>query len=375
MDELILVDGATGFVGSNLVEYMCSKGYNVRATGRNLNRLDDLKKFGAEVVRCDLLNKEDIKNKRLLEGVDKIVHCTGCIDMGAGWDEAYNGNVQTAKNLYEVALDYDVKKVIHFSSVAVYGKQAHGVIKEDNPKNAKDNYGKTKWLGEQAGMEVYKENGLPITAIRPTIIYGYGDAGFGYCIGVLVLLNSEFRKKRLMVKWNKKTQLANVKNVAEAVRFLLGSGVNTNGKAYNIADPTIVPISDIWRYYANFLPYPETKHGIINPIVNSNLLLSFFSKISNTNTGKRFFDRMIDKRLDKIREEYNLIMPTPKISAVVGGITGYIGKYDIIYDLSQITGLGYRPACETTEEGIKDTMMWYIKNRWMPDYHSVSLKG
>jgi len=367
MDELILVDGATGFVGSNLVEYMCSKGYNVRATGRNLNRLDDLKKFGAEVVRCDLLNKEDIKNKRLLEGVDKIVHCTGCIDMGAGWDEAYNGNVQTAKNLYEVALDYDVKKVIHFSSVAVYGKQAHGVIKEDNPKNAKDNYGKTKWLGEQAGLKLYEENGLPITAIRPTIIYGPRDSGFGYFLAVLVTLNGEFRKKKLVISSKKKTQLLSVKNVAEAVRFLLEEQ-GTEGESYNVADPTIMQISDIWRCFSEFLPYPETRHGIINPLLNSNTLLSLFSKIANTEWGKRWFDRMIDKRLDDVRKKYNLVSPTPAVSAAVGGITSYIGKHDIIYDTSSITNLGYRPVYSTTEEGVRDTMRWYMDNGWMPDY-------
>jgi len=369
MDELILVDGATGFVGSNLVEYLTKKGYNVRASGRNIEKLNDLEKFGAEVVRCDLLDKKQIP--KILEGVDKIVHVTGCIDMGAPWDEMYGGNVQTAANIYEAALNYNVKKIIHFSSVAVYGKQTHEIIKEDNPKNAKDNYGKTKWLGEQVGMKFYEENGLPITAIRPTIIYGPGDAGFGYCIGVLVLLNGEFRKKRLVISWKKKVQLVNVENVAEAVRFLLCSGINSNGEAYNIADPTIVPVSEIWRYYADFLPYPETRRGIINPLVNSNFLLSFFSKISNTNMGKRFFDRMIDKRLNRIRKEYNLILPAPMISAALGGITGYIGKYDIIYDLSKITDVGYRPIRETTEEGIKDTMRWYIENRWMPYYEKA----
>jgi Predicted nucleoside-diphosphate-sugar epimerases len=64
MDELILVDGATGFVGSNLVEYLTKKGYNVRASGRNIEKLNDLEKFGAEVVRCDLLDKSQIKIKK-----------------------------------------------------------------------------------------------------------------------------------------------------------------------------------------------------------------------------------------------------------------------------------------------------------------------
>jgi len=369
-DELILVDGATGFIGSNLVEYLRKKGYNVRASGRNIEKLNALKKFGAEVIRCDLLDKEQIP--KMLEGVDKIVHCTGCINMGASWDEMYKGNVQTAENMYEAALNYDIKKIIHFSSTSVYGKQTHEVIKEGDPKNAKDNYGKTKWLGEQTGMKLSKENGFPITALRPTLIYGPGDAGFGYCIGIGVVLNSEFRKKRLIISWKKKVQLVNIENVVEAVSFLLDSGANSNGEAYNIADPTIVPFSEIWGYYADFLPYPETKRGIINPILNSNFLLLVLSKLSNTNMAKRFFDRMIDKRLDQIRKEYTLASPTPMLSAVIGNITGYIGKHDIIYDLSKITDLGYNPVCETTEEGIKDTIRWYMDNKWMPNYGKVN---
>ena len=374
MDELILVDGATGFVGSNLVEYLCKKGYNVRASGRNIEKLNELEKFGAEVVRCDLLDKSQIKNKEILEGVDKIVHCTGCINVSAPWDEMYAANVQTTKNLYETALNYNVKKIIHFSSVAVYGKQKKEFLKEDDPKLADDNYGKTKFLGENIGLKLYEENGFPFSILRPAFIYGTNDPGFTYSLLTVPLLIGEYRKKKMIINWKRRIHLVSIGNVVEAVRFLLHDDTS-NGEAYNILDPAPINGYEMFEYFASFLPYKETRFGIFSLLVNSDLLLSIFSRFSGTTRGEGYWGRVVDKNLSRIRKEYNLVSPTPILTGAVGRIDKYKKKYALCYDTSKIMRLGYKPIHRTTEEGIKEAINWYIDNRWIPNYENYKIKN
>ena len=371
---VILIDGATGFIGSHLVEYLISKGYKVRATGRNLNRLNGLKKLGAEIVQCDLLDKGEIKDKKILEGVDRIVHCTGCINMSAGWDEMYAGNVQTAKNLYEEALNHDIKKVVHLSSVAVYGKQRKEILKESDPLLAEDNYGGTKILGEEAGLKLYKENGFPFTILRPAFVYGEGDATVTYGLLMMGLLIAEYRKKKVVMNWKRKTHFVSVDNITEAVRFLFDNN-SSNGKAYNILDPTIIEMSDIFRYCSEFIPYPETHFGIFPMIFSSDFLISFFSRFSGIRKGRGRFNRLIDKTYAEMRERYDLVpLPAPIFGSGLGRVNKYKKKYALCYDISKILNLGYEPVVKTTEEGIEDTIKWYIDNRWIPDYRNREKK-
>jgi len=361
-------------VGSNLVEYLTKKGYNVRASGRNIEKLNDLEKFGAEVVRCDLLDKSQIKNKEILEGVDKIVHCTGCINVSAPWDEMYAANVQSTKNLYETALNYNVKKIIHFSSVAVYGKQKKKFLKEDDPKLAEDNYGKTKLLGENVGLKLYEENGFPLTVLRPPFIYGPNDAATLYVWLIGAILIGEHRKKKVVIDWKRPWHFVSIKNVIEATKFLLGDN-KTDGESYNIADPNTILFSDLWRMCIDILPYPETRFGIFPLVLSNDFFFSIFLKFTSLKRGKKGrMNKLIDKNLNEMRKKYNVIAPEPMISGAIGRADKYKKKYALCYDTSKIMNVGYRPVVETTEEGIVEMINWYIDNRWIPNYENYESK-
>jgi len=305
-----------------------------------------------------------------LENVDRIVHCAGCINMGAGWDEAYAGNVQTAQNLYEEALNYGIKRIVHFSSVAVYGKQKKEFLKESDPLLAEDTYGKTKKLGEEAGLKLYENAGLPVTIIRPCFVYGPGDFATLYPWVISAIMIGEYRKKKVILDWKRPWHFVSIKNVLEATQCLLDRG--KDGEAYNIADPDTILFSELWRMCIEPLPYPETRFGIFPIALSNDFFLSIFLRFTSMRRGEEGkMSRLIDKTLEEIRERYNVKAPKPMIVEAVGRADKYKKKYALCYDTSKITALGYEPVVKRTREGIKETIQWYIDNGWIPDYRKV----
>ena len=212
--------------------------------------------------------------------------------------------------------------------------------------------------------------------MRPAFVYGKGDPG-GVTYGLLMmgLLIAEHRKKKVVIEWKRKAHFVSVDNVTEAVRFLLNNN-SSNGEAYNLLDPTIIEMSDLFRYSSEFIPYPETRFGIFPIIFSSDFLMSFFSRFSGVGRGKGHLDKLIDKTLSEMRERYNLVSPPVSIfGAVLGRFDKYKKKYALCYDISRILDLGYKPVVKTTEEGIKDTITWYMENRWIPNYKETFSKS
>ena len=72
----VLVTGATSGLGRNAVEFLCSKGVSVRATGRNEAMGKLLEKMGAEFVHADLTELVSSQAKVMLAGIDTLWHCS-----------------------------------------------------------------------------------------------------------------------------------------------------------------------------------------------------------------------------------------------------------------------------------------------------------
>lgn len=119
----------------------------------------------------------------------------------------------------------------------------------------------------------------------------------------------------------------------------------------------------------DILPYPETRFGIFPLVLSNDFFLSIFLRFTTIRRGENGrMNKLIDKTLDDIRREYGVIAPKPVIEEGIGRADKYKKKYALCYDTSKITGLGYKPVCKTTEEGIRETIGWYIDNGWIPNY-------
>lgn len=162
MIKSVLVTGAGGFLGGWVTEVFHLTGsLRVRAGIRRWNTAVRIARFPVEVVRCDILNPSELDNA--MRGMDAVVHCA------FGDDRT---TIDGTRNVLLAAEKYHVKRIVHISSVAVYGKAVRGDVDEATPPDASGYpYAERKLLAEKECLS-HIAHGAPVVILRPTIIYG-----------------------------------------------------------------------------------------------------------------------------------------------------------------------------------------------------------
>ena len=162
---MFLVTGATGFIGSHLVEKLCASGLPVRALVRRIDR-----DWPCPTARCDLATGQGLEEA--LDGVDTVIHLAGATKALAP-DDYYVANVRAAANLAR-ALAGRAVRLVHVSSLAAAGPSPDGTpVDEDAPPHPVSHYGKSKLEGERVVRELKPD----AVIVRPPVVYGPGDTG------------------------------------------------------------------------------------------------------------------------------------------------------------------------------------------------------
>src|SRR4051812_2922980 len=121
---MILVTGASGFVGQHLVRHLSGKGVAVRALYLSHPPEPALLKLpNVSWERCDLLDIFDVEE--VMEGVTHIYHCAAMVSFNpAHRERMLHFNVEGTANLVNEAVLRGVKKLVYTSSVAALGRTA-----------------------------------------------------------------------------------------------------------------------------------------------------------------------------------------------------------------------------------------------------------
>jgi nucleoside-diphosphate-sugar epimerase len=175
-----VVTGATGLLGSHVVQRLVEDGARVRCLVRPTSRTEHIEGPQVELVQVDLHQPAALA--QALKGARAVLHFAGHLTASAPLntdekDADYSLNVESTKALLEAAALAGVGHFVYASSVGVYGVEAVSPIGEDTPPNPVSAYGRSKVVAEAAVME-YHRRGLPGTVIRPAICYGAGDRHF-----------------------------------------------------------------------------------------------------------------------------------------------------------------------------------------------------
>ena len=169
----VLVTGGNGFIGSHLVELLLSRHYSVRCLVRTTSDLTWVKGLAVEFIHGDLFDHDALR--KAVENVDYVFHSAG-VTKAKTKEEYYRGNTTGTKNLLEVTRTYNpsLKRFVHVSSQAAVGPSPSRVpIDEDTPAHPITTYGKSKWQAEEECLKV--SNTLPVTIVRPPVVYGPRD--------------------------------------------------------------------------------------------------------------------------------------------------------------------------------------------------------
>lgn len=168
--NLVLVTGASGFIGGRLVEKLMQEhDVRVRVLAPHFGRCARVARFPVELCRGDLA--DPLSLRRACDGVDTVFHL------------AYSGaspaaNISGASHLGEAAVASGVRRFVHVSTISVYGETPPGPLAESDPRGRiTDPYSATKAAVEKIFLELHLKKGLPLVVLQPTIVYGpFGGA-------------------------------------------------------------------------------------------------------------------------------------------------------------------------------------------------------
>lgn len=189
----VLITGGAGFVGSHTARALLDRGCEVfildffhqyifplapSFLGNMQYRFDVLNK-GAEVIRGNMNNKEDLRRKLLKIKPDRIIHLAALpLANVARWqtEEAFESTVAATFNLLDVLGDAgSVKRLVYVSSSMVYGDFEKTPMPEEGRKDPKNIYGGMKLAGEVLVRIFSRHHNIPFVIVRPSAVYGPTD--------------------------------------------------------------------------------------------------------------------------------------------------------------------------------------------------------
>ena len=172
----ILVTGANGFIGSNLVKRLVKDGHTVNSLVRKTSDLRFLSNVDTTLFYGDISDINSLKDS--MKDVQKVYHIAGLAADYGPFSLFERVNFQGTKNVAQTACREGVKKFIYISTVAFHGFGKTNMNEESPIADDLIPYAKTKYMAEQWLWEFDKESKMNITAVRPGNVFGVNDRTF-----------------------------------------------------------------------------------------------------------------------------------------------------------------------------------------------------
>lgn len=224
MKPRILVTGADGFVGRNLIPRLLERGYPVRALTRHKQALAHAPWADrVEIVEGDVLIPSTLKEA--CRGVEIAFYLVHLMGLGKGYT---NTEVQAARNFSRAASEGDIRRIIYLGGIAP-------------PSPSLAAHLRSRLETGQA----FREGQVPVTELRAAIILGYGSLSFEMMRGLVETL-----PVIVLPPWAcNHTQPIDIEAVLTALLATL-EDEETAGKIYEIGGPEIVSYTELLHCYA-----------------------------------------------------------------------------------------------------------------------------
>ena len=238
--EHILITGASGFIGSFLVEEALNRGMEVWAAVRKGSSMRYLRDERIHKVELDLSSVSQMQEVLNVLRIDYVVHAAGATK-ALRQEDFYKVNTQGTQNLVRAleTSNPSLQRLIFISSLSVMGavreQQPYTEIQDTDTPQPNTAYGKSKLAAEEW---LKKECRLPFTILRPTGVYGPREKDY-------MLMADSIRKGLDTAVGYKRQDLTFVfvKDVVQAV-FKSMKSPNTIGNAYFLSDGEVYSSRD-----------------------------------------------------------------------------------------------------------------------------------
>ena len=341
MNPRILITGASGFIGSFIVEEALNRGFETWAAVRKSSSRDFLKDERIHLIELNLSSEEQLKQQLKDVQFDYVVHAAGvtkCLHK----EDFFRINTEGTKNLVRALLDLQMplKRFVYISSLSIMGaireEQPYREIRERDKAQPNTAYGKSKLEAEQwlnslnDELERKNERLLPYIILRPTGVYGPRERDY-FMIAKSIKAHTDFA---VGFKQQDIT-FVYVTDVVQAIFLALEKG--ETGRRYFLSDGEVYQSST-------------------------------FSNLIRKELGNPWWIR--------ITAPLWLLRVITFCGEYMGHLTGKVtalnnDKYHIMKqrnwrcDISPAhQELGYEPQVKL-EEGVHKSIEWYKKNNWL----------
>ena len=270
----ILLTGSEGFVGKELVAKLLD-------LGREVEGIDRLKTsaLSYKLHKVDLAKKVSIATS----SYDVVVHCAAAKgDWSISNEEFYRDNVIATKNFLDYLQKCEVKRIIHFSTVAIYARDvAEG--SEDTKIEPDSIYGQTKLYSELLVKQYAEKTGIPTVILRPSVIYGRNNYA-----NMFNLIQQLSRRIPFQINPRGITKShVSVRNVVDVVLRFSNPLYSVHGiHVYNLTERPYINLTNMIRIICDELGVKPPKVNL--PIVIVSIpfgILEFFGKLLKRDTG------------------------------------------------------------------------------------------
>jgi nucleoside-diphosphate-sugar epimerase len=236
----IIITGATGLVGRNLVECLNEKDVDVIATGRSPEVGAELREHGIAFRQADIRDKEQSINS--FSPADFVIHCAAITGPWGRYRDFYDTNVVGTRNIIAACKHHRIKRIIFISTPNIYytGKDRYNISESDPlPDRIITNYAKTKLISEKELMALQPE-GFKYIILRPRAVFGRYDNTFV----PRILRLAEKRRMPLINSGQALVDLTCVDNFIDAVNACLAAPESSWNQIYNISNNEPITIKD-----------------------------------------------------------------------------------------------------------------------------------
>ncbi len=334
----ILITGASGFVGSFLVEEALCRGMDtwagIRASSSRRYLQDPAIQFlELDFAHPDLLESQLEAHRRRYGAFDYVVHCAGvtkCVDPA----EFERVNYGQTRDFVECLrrLDMVPRQFAFISTLSVFGpvhEKTYEPIRETDTPQPNTAYGRSKLKAEQYLQSL---TDFPCVIYRPTGVYGPREKDY-FLLAASIKKHTDvaagFRRQDLTFVY--------VKDVAQAVFLGLEKGEKVVGRTYFLTDGEVYGS----RTFSDLI-IRELGHPFVIRFTFPLWVLKGVSLLAGWWAGQRGQTSTLNKDKYHIMKQRNW-------------------QCDITPALRE---LGYRPAYDL-DKGVTETMAWYKKEGWL----------
>ena len=329
----ILITGASGFIGSFIVEEALRRGFETWAAVRRSSSKEYLRDERIKFIELNLSSKEELVEQLRGKDFDYVVHAAGvtkCLHK----EDFRRINTEGTKNLADALLELQMplKRFVFVSSLSIFGaireQQPYEEIRESDTPQPNTEYGRSKLAAEQYLEQL--GNRLPYIILRPTGVYGP-------------------REKDYFVM---------AKSIKQHSDFAVG---------YRRQDITFVYVSDVVQ--AIFLALDAPQVGRKYFLSDGEVYQSkTFSNLIHEELGRPWWIRITAPewvlRIITFFGEYTSRL-TGKVSVLNKDKYNILRQRNWRCDIQPaIDELGYQPTVKLAE-GVKRTIKWYKDNGWL----------